>query len=515
MSVKCKPGMYASGQLCYTNCSNPYDGKTYTGGFTANTGVCWQNCTGETTDTGATCTKKSYENSAGVVTPQSCPSGKELYGGVCYNACPSGYSRSSLCGCSPNSPNRYTWGSVGCTGPKNQPTTFLGMTTGWNDCYPWYDPVIKTEYCSNSSIPSCPSGYYANAGLCYKNCKDGYKSVGTVCWGSCPSDMTDFGVGCTKKSYIPSPVGGELPYGSCNYPISSIPSSTSSTYSPSDTQDLGLGEIYNGTATSGKGCVPNITGTQAGSGNAWAVSKGFKWDNAEFDFALGNSCGLCSGCYGNECSGIHAISGVRPTVKRKAYTGDVVNCCTTGAKLDGNKTCDPKFRTSNASRVEACGTAGMDTYCDNSTNYSKNQFCKDNYKQIPTASKNLSSFGSCSASCGGGNQTRTCQVSTNSSTVKALRKSILEKSFMSDREYLYEPVETEQNYYIYQDDCAGQPLQQECNTENCAIYAIKTNKILQIFLFLIFIIIGGGVLYKFELVKKMMGENATGDVLLQ
>jgi hypothetical protein len=510
---QCKPGMYPSGALCYTNCSNPYNGKTYTGGFTGNTGVCWQNCTGQTTDTAATCTKKSYENSSGVITPTACPSGKELYGGVCYNACPSGYKRSSLCGCSPTSPNRYTWGSVGCTGPKNQPTTFLGLTTGWNDCYPWYDPWISTTFCSGNASPSCTSGYYSNgAGLCYKNCASGYNGVGSICWGSCPSDMTDFGVGCTKNTYVPSPVGGEMPYGSCSYPVSSITSSTR--YTPTDIQDLALNSVYSGAASTGKGCVPNITGTQPGSGNNWATAKGFTWNTDEFDFALGDKCNLCSTCYGSECTGLYAISGVRPSVKRKAYAGNAVNCCVSGANLDGSNTCDPKYRSTTAGRVDDGCASVMDTYCDDPTNYSKTQYCKDNYTQIPYATKDLSSFDpTCSATCGGGTQSRTCQISQNSgASVKAYRKSVLSKTFMSDREYPASDREypasdreypasdreyldsnpaNDAEYYIYKDECQGQPLVQECNTQNCIIYELETNTYLQLFLFVIFVFILG------------------------
>jgi hypothetical protein len=374
------------------------------------------------------------------------------------------------------------------------------MTTGWNDCYIKYKTDINGTYCSGNAFPSCGSGYYSNgAGLCYKDCKLGYKGVASICWGTCPTDMTDFGVGCAKKSYIPAPVGGETPYGSCSYPVSTISSTTS--YSPADTQDLAIGTTYSGAASAGKGCVPNIIGTQPGSGNAWAVSKSFKWDNAEFDFALGNSCSLCSGCYGSECTGGFAISGARPSIKRKAYTGSVVECCTTGAKLEGTKTCDPKYRSTHAERVNNCANDGMDTFCDNPINYNKTQFCKDNYKQIPIATKDLTSFGTCSANCGGGNQTRVCLINTAAgNTVKALRKSVLEKTFMSDREYLYEPVaetaDGEQKYHIYQDDCAGKPLEQECNTKNCVIFALETNRVLQAFLFLLFVFVAGYFFYK-------------------
>lgn len=48
----------------------------------------------------------------------------------------------------------------------------------------------------------CPQGLEKSGGLCYPPCPPGFKGSGPTCWEECPPNTTDFGVGCTKKSFL-------------------------------------------------------------------------------------------------------------------------------------------------------------------------------------------------------------------------------------------------------------------------------------------------------------------------
>lgn len=95
---------------------------------------------------------------------------------------------------------------------------------------------------------------------------------------------------------------------------------------------------------------------------------GFMPPSSEFELGPHQVSG-CSACrfnygmYGvnaSKCPG-NTVAGREPTIRRKiigGYTGDVLNCCLSTAKLDGNKTCDPKYRSGPG--APACS----DTYRD-------------------------------------------------------------------------------------------------------------------------------------------------------
>jgi hypothetical protein len=108
--------------------------------------------------------------------------------------------------------------------------------------------------------------------------------------------------------------------------------------------DYKPGEIWYPT----NGCVPNISGTQDGSGYVVALKNGFYYPNSEFEWGgLYGSCALCSFKYGySDCS--CTIGGKKPTMRRKAgvagYSADGNICCLNMNSTEGNLTCDPKYR---------------------------------------------------------------------------------------------------------------------------------------------------------------------------
>lgn len=125
---------------------------------------------------------------------QTCPSGKQLYGGGCYNACPSGWLRSAVCTCYRRECSSSCW---------DRPTTDCGRFSsvigrscpgGWrrtavctcvqrvcnNNCSD--RPVTNCASYGNFSRPvlGCPSGYENYGGRCYYACPSGYKRT-AVC----------------------------------------------------------------------------------------------------------------------------------------------------------------------------------------------------------------------------------------------------------------------------------------------------------------------------------------------
>ena len=199
----------------------------------------------------------------------------------------------------------------------------------------------------------------------------------------------------------------------------------------------------------------------------------------------------------------------------------------TKKSTDGLYTCDPAFRTGNANRINNCYAASsngkldsaingilMDQICNDPNRYSKYQFCKDNYTQIPTASADISQWGNwdnCTTSCGGGtqNQKRSCNAN-NIGNKQAVRNPYLKPdkigvtmkaptvgAFTNKKNnigYLSSPP-IDSDYVIVRDDCLSQPLTQNqaCNTQPCPT-ALETafadhGGLIMLFLFIIFVCI--------------------------
>lgn len=145
---------------------------------------------------------------------QTCPSGKQLYGGYCYSSCPDGWTRSAVCTCYRQECSSSCW---------DRPTTDCGRfssvfgkvcPSGWrrtavctcvqrvcnNNCS--NRPVTNCSLYGNPTSPSlgCSTGYENYGGRCYYACPSGYKRS-AVCscekanwhqhtWNSIKSDAT-------------------------------------------------------------------------------------------------------------------------------------------------------------------------------------------------------------------------------------------------------------------------------------------------------------------------------------
>lgn len=124
-----------------------------------------------------------------------------------------------------------------------------------------------------------------------------------------------------------------------------------------------LASIPLGGRRTGQGCVPDILGTQGGSGYDWAMKRGFGFPgNGEFEFGLGEGCQMCSDPlegYGCEANGCKSIGGRRPVVKRVDYKADPVACCIKGNMTENGATCAPEYRGMASS---GCNSV-MQNYC--------------------------------------------------------------------------------------------------------------------------------------------------------
>ena len=250
-AMTCATGQEYDAGLCYTPCR---------AGYKAVGPVCWPVCSGETTDTGVACAKKSYGRGAGTAVVASCPSDRQLWGGLCYTKCPSGGTRTASATC-----NFGTYGGVKTNCLSSAGITALNMG---DVCHRWGSNYHKTAACTcqlggivtaaqwgGSVIPTygCPAGKQNDAGLCYTPCSAGYKGVGPVCWAStCPANTTDSGVSCTKISYgrgvgVPvstCPAGqdksGALCYPPCNAGYTGVGPVCWASTCPANTTDSGV-----------------------------------------------------------------------------------------------------------------------------------------------------------------------------------------------------------------------------------------------------------------------------------
>jgi len=147
--------------------------------------------------------------------------------------------------------------------------------------------------------------------------------------------------------------------------------------------DPRLKDLKEGESLSFGGCVPNIGGTQWGSGLAWCKSymQGFDDKDPEFTLVLGDTCEMCSlnyGCansagLGPDCN-CNAFAqwytGSECAVVRGSYAGDPAACClkststaTSGSKTTGFPRADPKDFT--WQNIDAPSVVGHNNYtCD-------------------------------------------------------------------------------------------------------------------------------------------------------
>src|SRR5271165_3026944 len=200
----CPDGDDQQAGLCYKPCSQA-DGAA--SDLSANSNlrldgvgpVCWSACPSGYTDFGVGCSKPaSYGRGAGRIPDVSCPSGyyqlglgtaswcqknfpgigttssssschsdEEMYGGLCYPKCKSGFHTVGCCVCSPDCPtNGFVDSGVSCT---------------------------KKSYPRGAGVPlTCADNEDYDGGLCYQKCSDvpdvqsnpniSYKGIGPMCW---------------------------------------------------------------------------------------------------------------------------------------------------------------------------------------------------------------------------------------------------------------------------------------------------------------------------------------------
>lgn len=98
--------------------------------------------------------------------PSSCPSGKVLVGGLCYDPCPQDYVQTGL------------------------------------TCYRGPHTVAKNSYGRGVGTPmTCGPNQEMDAGLCYNKCPANTVGKGPLCYGNCPNSMKDIGITCEKPVY--------------------------------------------------------------------------------------------------------------------------------------------------------------------------------------------------------------------------------------------------------------------------------------------------------------------------
>ena len=158
----CPEGKEKGGALCYNKCRDGYNGVA---------SVCWQSCPSGFTDYGTGCsnlkitTKDNFTRGVGTV-PESCPSGKDKSGALCYDACKAGY-KGVANTCTKECPSGYT-------------DTGLTCTSGG----------VTTKNITNRSTRVPDKGACAN----------GERDDGTSCWS--PLTCNTSGCGCIKKTLM-------------------------------------------------------------------------------------------------------------------------------------------------------------------------------------------------------------------------------------------------------------------------------------------------------------------------
>ncbi len=192
--------------------------------------VCWEACPAGYKDDGATCRKdpvikkkasygrgvgktKDYEtcrsgfNGVGPVCWQNCPSGFRNDGGFCKK--PDGYDRGV--GRTSKKKCEQKHGAGNCE--KEKPLWYKKCRAGFHGVMTRCTPICPSGMkdigvsCTKQShtrakANSCPAGHEQDGGLCYPQCKAGYNGVGPVCWEKCPAGTTNDGATCRTKGNI-------------------------------------------------------------------------------------------------------------------------------------------------------------------------------------------------------------------------------------------------------------------------------------------------------------------------
>lgn len=154
------------------------------------------------TDDGLTCrldrnvAKRSVPRGAGT-TPTGCGPGQVLEAGLCYPACPNGFTGAGP-QCVEACPAGFRDDGLYCAKPA--PIHRAG--------FPWQlgDPVGDLGPAQRRCAAANPGGCEQGGLLFYPRCPASFHPVGTLCSPSCPSTMKDIGVSC-QKSAQPRAIG--------------------------------------------------------------------------------------------------------------------------------------------------------------------------------------------------------------------------------------------------------------------------------------------------------------------
>ncbi len=107
----------------------------------------------------------SYNRGIGTI-PDTCSTGYDAAGALCYEKCPSGYD--AVAGvCWQQCPEGYSEGGAFCTQWKF-----------------WPETIVKHSYMQNIQTKHCADGMVNEAGLCYTPCEDTFVGVGALCFGT-------------------------------------------------------------------------------------------------------------------------------------------------------------------------------------------------------------------------------------------------------------------------------------------------------------------------------------------
>ena len=101
------------------------------------------------------------------IPPQKrCPSGKQLYGGLCYKSCYGGWRRTAVCTCVKRSCRSVRYPCPVWNNLKRMCTKSVCADKPWTDCGRFGG--------ATSPRTSCPSGRQMYGGRCYRSCPGGY-----------------------------------------------------------------------------------------------------------------------------------------------------------------------------------------------------------------------------------------------------------------------------------------------------------------------------------------------------
>ena len=142
---------------------------------------------------GDVCYVETSTRGAGTI-PNTCPSGKQMQGGLCYDTCRSGYT-GAVTMCVPDCPAGFRNDGLYCAKPAA-----YGRGAGF--AWQFGDALNDSGMKSRCEAAHGPGNCEKNGLIFYPKCKTGFVAIGAnICSPRCPSGMVDIGVSCQKVTY--------------------------------------------------------------------------------------------------------------------------------------------------------------------------------------------------------------------------------------------------------------------------------------------------------------------------